>query len=312
MLLQYIIKRLLTVIPVLLAVSTIVFFLIHAIPGDPVDLILGEQALAVDKAQLMHELHLDEPVSVQYVGFLKGLVTGNWGTSIFDRQSVMSHLADRWSATFVLAICAMGIAIMFAIPIGVFAAIRKGTVWDQTAMLASLVGISVPVFWLGPVLILIFSVHLGILPISGRQSLVSLILPSITLGAALAAMLSRLTRSSMIEEIKREYVVAARAKGLSEKKVLFKHALRNALNPVITIIGLQTGALLAGTIITEKIFNWPGIGSMLLQGIQRRDYPVVQGCVLTIAFTFILVNLLTDFLYVYLDPRVELAEKAEA
>ncbi|MFH1830216.1 MAG: ABC transporter permease [Pseudomonadota bacterium] len=306
MLFQYIIKRLLTVIPVLLAVSTIVFFLIHAIPGDPVDLILGEQALAVDKAELMHELQLDEPVAVQYVGFLKGLVTGNWGTSIFDRQSVISHLADRWSATFVLAVCAMGLAIIFAIPIGVFAAIKKGTVWDQGAMLASLVGISVPVFWLGPVFILIFSVHLGILPISGRESLVSLILPSITLGAALAAMLSRLTRSSMIEEIKREYVVTARAKGLSEKKVMFKHALRNALNPVITIIGLQVGTLLAGTIITEKIFNWPGLGSLLLDSISRRDYPVVQGCILVIAFAYVIVNMITDCLYRAVDPRVKL------
>ncbi len=306
MLFQYIVKRLLTVIPVLLAVSTIVFFLIHAIPGDPVDLILGEQALAVDKAQLMRELHLDEPVSIQYVRFLKELVTGDWGTSIFDRQSVMSHLADKWSATFVLAVCAMGVAIIIAIPIGVFAAIRKGTVWDQAAMLASLVGISVPVFWLGPVLILIFSVHLGILPISGRQSVVSLVLPSIALGAALAAMLSRLTRSSMIEEIKREYVVAARAKGLSEKKVLFKHALRNALNPVITIIGLQTGTLLAGTIITEKIFNWPGIGSLLLDSISRRDYPVVQGCILVIAFAYVIVNMITDCLYRVVDPRVKL------
>lgn len=303
---QYIVKRLLTVIPVLLAVSTIVFFLIHAIPGDPVDLILGEQALAVDKTQLMQELHLDEPVSIQYVRFLKGLVTADWGTSIFDRQSVMSHLAEKWSATFVLAVCAMCVAIIIAIPIGVFAAIRKGTVWDQTAMLASLVGISVPVFWLGPVLILIFSVHLGILPISGRQSLASLILPSITLGAALAAMLSRLTRSSMIEEIRREYVVAARAKGLSEKKVLFKHALRNALNPVITIIGLQTGTLLAGTIITEKIFNWPGIGSLLLDSISRRDYPVVQGCILVIAFAYVIVNIITDCLYRVVDPRVKL------
>jgi peptide/nickel transport system permease protein len=306
MLLQYIVKRLLMVIPVMLAVSTIVFFLIHAIPGDPVDLILGEQALAVDKAALSKQLHLDEPVAEQYARFLGGLVSGEWGTSLFDRRSVASHLEERWRATFILAVCAMSVAILIAIPIGIFAAIRKGTLWDQAAMFVSLVGISIPTFWLGPVLILVFSVDLGILPISGRESVASLILPSITLGTALAAMLSRLTRSSMLEEIKREYVVAARAKGLSERRVIVKHALRNALNPVITIIGLQTGSLLAGTIITEKIFNWPGIGSLLLDSINRRDYPVVEGCILVIAFAYVIVNMITDCLYRAADPRVKL------
>jgi peptide/nickel transport system permease protein len=200
----------------------------------------------------------------------------------------------------------MLIAIGIAIPAGVFAALRRGTLWDQLAMFFSLFGISVPSFWLGPVLILIFSVKLGLLPISGRESLISLILPSITLGAALAAMLSRLTRSSMLEETGREYITAARAKGLSERNVIYKHALRNALNPVITIVGLQTAALLAGTVITEKIFNWPGVGMLLLDSINRRDYPVVQGCILIISFAYVLINAATDCMYKVVDPRVRL------
>lgn len=306
MIFRYIVKRLLSALPVLLAVSTIVFFLIHAIPGDPVDLIVGEQALAVDRARLAHDLHLDEPIARQYAHFVGGLVTGDLGKSIFDRRTVVSHLADRFGATLMLAVCAMFVAVTIAIPAGIFAAVKRGTLWDQIAMFLALLGISVPNFWLGPVLILIFSVKMGILPISGRESLVSLILPSITLGAALAAMLSRLTRSSMLEEIRREYVTTARAKGLSERAVIFKHALRNALNPVITIIGLQVGTLLAGTIITEKIFNWPGVGMLLLDSISRRDYPVVQGCILVISFAYVIVNAMTDCFYRVVDPRVKI------
>jgi len=303
---NYVIKRLFTAIPVLLAVSTIVFFLIHAIPGDPVDLILGEQAIAADRVELAREMGLDRPVAEQYVKFLGGLVTGNWGRSIFDKRPVTELIGERWSATFWLALCAMLVAVAAAIPAGVFAAVRKGSVWDQLTMTASLIGISVPSFWLGPVLILLFSVELGWLPISGRDSPHSLILPAITLGAALAAMIARLTRSSMIEEIKREYVTTARSKGLSENSVIFKHALRNAINPVITIVGLQVGALLAGAIIAEKIFSWPGLGSLLMESIARRDYPVVQGCILAISFAYVVVNLVTDCLYRVADPRVKL------
>lgn len=306
MILQFFIKRLLASIPVMLAVSTIVFFLIHAIPGDPVDLIIGEQALAADRVELTKSLHLDEPIVEQYGRFLAGLVGGDWGKSIYDRRTVLSHIRDRFGATLVLAVCAMFVAIVISIPIGIFAAVRKGSFWDQAAMFMALVGISVPNFWLGPVLILVFSVKMGILPISGRESLISLILPSVTLGAALAAMLSRMTRSSMLEEIHREYVIAARAKGLSERAVIYKHALRNALNPVITIIGLQTAALLAGTVITEKIFNWPGVGMLLLDSISRRDYPLVQGSILIISFAYVIINMVTDCLYKAADPRIEL------
>lgn len=302
----YIIKRFLSIVPVILAVSTVVFFLIHAIPGDPVDLILGEQALPADRQAIAHELMLDKPIAIQYGHFLKGLVSGDWGKSIFDNRPVMELLKERFAATALLAAAAMFVALVIAIPAGTVAAIKRNSFWDSAAMFLALIGISVPNFWLGPVLILIFSVHLGILPIAGIDSLSSLILPAITLGAALAAMLSRLTRSSMLGELKAEYVTTARAKGLSEKSVIFKHAFRNALNPIITIVGLQVGALMAGTIITEKIFLWPGVGMLLLDSINRRDYPVVQGCILVIAILYVLINTFTDILYAKVDPRVRL------
>jgi len=299
-------KRFLIALPVLWAVSTIVFFLIHAIPGDPVDIIMGDRALASDRVQLRHDLRLDEPIPEQYLHFMEGIVTGDWGKSIYDKRPVLAHIKERMGATFLLAACAMFIAVAFAIPLGVMAAVRSGSILDQGAMFFALLGISIPNFWLGPVLMLIFSVKLGILPISGRESLMSLILPSLTLGAALSAMLSRITRSSMLEELSKEYVVAALARGLSRSKSIFKHALRNALNPVITIAGLQTAALLAGTVITEKIFNWPGIGMLLLDSIGRRDYPLVQGCILFISFAYVLVNIITDFMYHVADPSVEI------
>ncbi len=304
----YALRRTFAVVPVLLAVSTIVFFLLHAIPGDPVDLILGEQALPADRAAIAHELKLDQPVLVQYGSFLKGLVSGDWGRSIFDGRPVTELLKERFAATALLATAAMFVAVIFAVPIGTLAAIKRNTIWDSAAMFVALVGISVPNFWLGPVLILIFSVHLGVLPIAGIESVSSLILPAVTLGAALAAMLSRMTRASMLEELKAEYITTARAKGLSERVVVFKHAFRNALNPIITIVGLQVGTLMAGTIITEKIFLWPGVGMLLLESIHRRDYPVVQGCILVIAAVYVVVNTLTDLLYAKIDPRVRLGE----
>ncbi|PIU54681.1 MAG: glutathione ABC transporter permease GsiC [Deltaproteobacteria bacterium CG07_land_8_20_14_0_80_38_7] len=302
----YLSKRLIMIIPILLSVATIVFFLIHVIPGDPVDLIVGEQALTTDKARIASELNLDKPVIVQYGIFLKGLVTGDWGRSLFDRRPVLTQLKERFSATALLAFTAMFIAVLVAIPMGVLAAVKRNSFWDSASMFIALVGISVPNFWLGPVLILLFSVYIGILPIAGGGSLSSIILPSITLGAALAAMLSRMTRASMIEEIKSEYITTARAKGISERKIIFKHAFKNALNPIITIVGLQVGALLAGTVITEKIFSWPGIGSLLMDSIGRRDYPVVEGCILLISFSYVIINMSVDLLYRFFDPRVKL------
>jgi len=303
---RYLLRRLLSIIPVLFAVATIVFLIIHLIPGDPVDLILGERALPADRAQFAHELKLDQPVVVQYGLFLNGLVTGNWGKSIFNNEPVLELLMERYGATLVLACTAMFFAVLIAIPFGILAAVKRNSIWDSIAMLIALIGISVPNFWLGPVLVLIFSVHFEWFPISGRESLMSLILPAITLGVALAAMLARMTRASMIEELKSEYVIAARAKGISEKRLVFRHALKNALNPIVTIVGLQIGTLLAGTIITEKIFSWPGIGSLLLDSIRSRDYPVVEGCVLVICFAYVIINTLVDCLYKVFDPRVRL------
>ncbi len=303
---SYIIRRVLSLFPILFLVATIVFFIHHIVPGDPVDLIIGEQALPADRARLAEDLGLNEPVLVQYKDYLGKLASGDMGISLYDGMSVAGHLRERSGATLLLACAAMFISIIIAIPAGIFAAVKKDSVWDSAAMLAALIGISVPNFWLGPVLILVFSVHLGILPISGIDSWTSLILPSVTLGAALAAMLSRMTRASMIGELKADYVTTAKAKGLSPRKVVLKHALKNALNPIVTIIGLQVATLLAGTIITEKIFGWPGIGTLLLDSIGRRDYPVVQGAVLFISFAYVVINTTVDCVYKAFDPRIRL------
>lgn len=303
---NYLLKRLLYLIPVLLAVSTMVFMLIHIIPGDPVDIILGERAIDADRAALTKQLNLDKPILTQYAIFLKNMLKGDFGRSIYDNRPVTQHLKERYFATLLLSICAMCFSIFFAIPLGMIAAVRRYSAWDSSAMFLSLIGISIPSFWLGPVLILIFSVKLGWLPLEGDGSVMSLIMPAVTLGAALAAMLSRMTRSSLIEELNMEYVTAAYAKGLSRFKVIFKHAFRNALNPIITIVGLQIGTLLAGTIIVEKIFSWPGIGTLLLNSINRRDYPLVEGCILAISFAYVIINALTDAMYKAADPRVEM------
>jgi len=307
MLRQYILKRILLIIPVLFVLSTIVFFLIHAIPGDPVDLIAGEQASEMERAQLAAHFHFDQPILMQYGHYLWGLVHGDLGKSYFTGESVISLLNQHLGATLVLAFAAMISAIVIAIPLGVIAAVTHGRGLDQVAMFISLLGISVPNFWLGPVLILLFAVKVDIFPISGYQSSASLILPALTLGAALAAMLSRMTRSSMLEELGKDYVITARAKGVPHTRVIAKHVLRNALNPVITIVGLQTGALLAGTVITEKIFNWPGIGTLMLEAISTRDYAVVSGCILLISLIYVMINTLTDCLYKWVDPRVDLS-----
>lgn len=303
---RYIFKRILFLIPTLYVVVTLVFLIVHLIPGDPVDAILGEQALPADRARLVHELKLDRSLWVQHSYFIAGLLTGDMGVSLYDGESVSGLLREKFGATFKLAIFSMAVAVALAIPLGLISALRKDRLLDHSAMLVALLGISIPNFYLGPLLILLFSIQVGWLPVSGDEGFFSIILPSVTLGTALAAMVSRMTRASMLEVLKADYVRTAKAKGVAPFFVYVKHAFRSALIPVVTVIGLQFGALLAGTVVTEKIFNWPGLGSLLLQSISRRDYPVVQGCVLMIAFTFILVNMLTDFLYAYLDPRVKL------
>lgn len=303
---RYFFKRFALLVPILLAVVTVVFILIHLVPGDPVDFILGEQALPADRSAMRHELRLDRPLWEQYGLYLSGVVSGDWGRSLIDRRPVLRAIGERALPTLELAGAALAISLALALPLGIFAALKKGSALDSGAMFFSLLGISIPNFWLGPLLILLFAVEWPLLPVGGRDGPASLILPAVTLGTALAAILSRMIRSSMLEVLQKEYVTAARAKGLSEKRVVLKHALKNALNPVITIVGLQLGTLLAGAVVTEKIFNWPGLGTLLIDSIQQRDYPLVQGCVLVMAFGYVAVNALTDGFYRLADPRVRL------
>ncbi len=307
---RYLVKRLLLLLPVLFAVSTLVFSMIHLVPGDPVDLILGEQALPVDRVKMREALGLDRPLLEQYGHFWKGLLTADLGKSLFEKRPVTKMIGERYPATLELAFCAMVIAVVLSLTFGVIAAVKKGSLWDQLSLLGGLVGISVPSFWLGPILVLLFAVKLNLLPVAGREQWSSVLLPALTLGGGMAAILTRMTRSSMLETLREDYVRTARAKGVPERSVILKHTLRNALNPIVTVIGLQFGILLAGAIVTEKIFAWPGLGSLLVQSIERRDYPVLQGCILCIAVSYTLVNLLTDLLYSRLDPRIRMEGRA--
>ena len=301
---RFLIRRLLLTIPVLIGVATLVFSLIHLVPGDPVQAMLGESAAPQDVAQLRTQLGLDRPLYQQYLSFASGIVRGDLGTSLRTRQAVTTIILERMPATLELAAAAMLVAIVFAIPLGVIAAVRVGTPLDHVATTVALLGISMPTFWLGPLLAIVFSVWLGWLPVSGRGTLANLVLPAITLGAPLAAALTRMTRASVIEELRELYVTAARARGASETRAVLVHAFRNSLIPVVTVIGLQFGSVLTGAVITETIFAWPGIGRLLVQSIGARDYPAVQGCILTIAVTYVSMNLMVDVLYGVLDPRI--------
>lgn len=301
---RFLLRRLLLTIPVLLGVATLVFSLIHLVPGDPVQAMLGESAAPADVAELRARLGLDRPLYVQYSSFLKGLATGDLGTSLRTNQPVTRAIADRLPATAQLAVAAMFVATLVAIPIGIFAAVRAGTAVDHALMTLALLGISTPTFWLGPFLAIVFSVVLGWFPVSGIGTPAHLVLPALTLGAPLAAVLARMTRASVIEELHEPYVVAARARGVSHARAVLRHAFRNSLIPIVTILGLQIGAVLTGAVITETIFAWPGVGRLLLQSISFRDYPLVQGCILLIAVTYVAMNLLTDLLYGFLDPRI--------
>jgi peptide/nickel transport system permease protein len=296
--------RLLYSLPALWLIVSMVFLLAHIVPGDPVQQMLGEGARAEDVQQLRHALGLDLPVAVQYERYLTGVVEGNLGESFRFQQPVTSVVLSHYPATLELAIVALFVCAGIGIPAGLLAARRRGTATDHAVGLFTLFGLSVPNFALGPILILVFSVMLGWLPVSGRGGLSHIILPAVTLGAALAAILTRMVRTSVIEELSSDYVRTARAKGLSESGVLFRHAFRNALIPILTILGLQFGTLLAGTIVTETIFSWPGIGRLAVQAIEARDYPLLQGCILLIAVSYVLVNLLTDVVYALVDPRV--------
>lgn len=305
---NFLLRRLLLTIPIVWGVATIVFLFVHLLPGDPVEIMLGEQARAVDLEQIRAEHHLDQPILVQYGHFIGDLLSGDLRESIAQNKPVAELIGERWPETAHLAVVAIGFALLFSLPLGTLAAVRAGRPLDQAAMTVSLIGISVPSFWLGPILIVIFSLQLGWFPVSGNEGTGAIVLPAITLGAALAAILSRMVRAQMLDVLSQDYLRTARAKGLSPGKVVIKHALRNALVPVVTIIGIQFGVLLSGAIITEKIFAWPGLGSLLLQGIFQRDYPVVQGCVLVISLVYVFINLATDLLYGVLDPRIRLEE----
>lgn len=304
---MYLIRRLLSAVPVLVGVSTLTFLLIHFVPGDPIDILLGEQASQLDKNALRTELGLDKTLGEQYVSFYKGLSHLDLGTSLQSRKSVSSEIAERIPATAELTLVAMSMAIIIGLPLGVLISVRKRSWIEKFVNAYSLVAISSPSFWIAPLLVFLFSIQLDLLPVSGRGELWSVILPALSLALQLSAVLIQTTKTSMNDVIHEDYVRVAIAKGAASHTVYFKHALSNAIMPVITVLGLQFGALLTGTVIVETIFDWPGVGQLLFQAIQQRNYPLVQGCVLLIATTYVLVNLATDLLYTFADPRVRLS-----
>ncbi|MCU7917415.1 MAG: ABC transporter permease [Candidatus Thiodiazotropha sp. (ex Dulcina madagascariensis)] len=300
----FLISRLLSALVVMLGVVCLVFLLIHLVPGDPVDVMLGESARPADREALRTRLGLDQPMAIQLGHYFKGLAVLDLGVSLHAKQPVAELLAARIPATLELALAAISCALLIAIPLGIVAAVKRGGAWDWGAMGFSMLGVSIPNFWLGPMLILCFSLWLGWTPVSGREGTASLILPAVTLGTAFAAILARMVRSSLLEVLGEDFVRTARAKGVDEPRVIWRHAMRNAWLPVVTLLGLQFGALLGGAVVTEVVFDWPGIGSLMIEAIQTRDYPLVQGCVLFISLAYLLVNTLTDILYGLIDPRI--------
>lgn len=301
---RYVLKRLLLLLPVAWGVSTLVFLLIHLTPGDPVEVMLGETALPAAKEALRTTLRLDRPLPEQYLHFLQGLLTGDLGVSLFSREPVTTTILKALPATIELAVAGLVFALIIALPLGILAAVRKDSSVDRGSRFVALLGVSIPNFVLGPLLILAFAIELNWLPVSGRGGFDHILLPALTLGASLAGILSRMVRASLLEVLGQDFIRVARAKGLSEGRVILRHALVASLIPVITVLGLQFGALLSGAIITEIIFAWPGLGRLTLQAIQARDYPLVQGCVLIISFGYVFVNTATDLLYAYVDPRI--------
>ncbi|MFN8007165.1 MAG: ABC transporter permease [Terriglobia bacterium] len=302
---SYLVRRLLLTLPALLGVVILVFSLVHLVPGDPVQMMLGDSAPAADVRQLRSQLGLDRPIWEQGWRYFFELSRGNLGTSFRFGEPVARIIAERYPATLLLAFLSLTIGLLLALPAGVLSASRAGKWVDRAITSASLLGISLPNFVSGPLAIVLFSIWLGWLPVSGREGPSYCILPAFTLGLAFSAILTRMIRAGMIEELQEDYIKTARAKGLSESRVFLKHALKNCLIPVITVLGLQFGTLLAGAIITETIFSWPGIGRLTVQAINSRDYPLVQGCILVIAVTYVGANLLTDLVYSLLDPRVK-------
>ncbi|HED39581.1 MAG TPA: ABC transporter permease [Chromatiales bacterium] len=304
--LNFLLSRLLSALFVIFGVSCLVFFLIHLVPGDPVEVMLGESSQPADREALRAALGLDQPIGVQLINYFHGLLHFDLGESLHSKRPIADILMERIPATATLAAAGLLVAVVIAFPLGIMAAMKKDSAWDSGAMLFSLFGISIPNFWMGPLLILFFSLWLGWLPVSGQSGVASLVLPALTLGTALAAILARMIRATLLEVMGEDYIRTARAKGLSERAVIVNHGLKNAMLPVITLLGLQLGALLGGAMITEIVFSWPGIGQLTIDAINRRDYPVVQACILLISLTYVVVNTLTDLVYAWMDPRIRL------
>ena len=309
---KQILNRFLLTIPVVWLVVSLVFLLIHLVPGDPILQMLGQGATPADISGLRHLYGLDQPLWKQYMLYWSGVVHGNLGVSIRLHETVARLIASRYPFTIALTFAALALALVLSLPAGIFAAVRRGRPADQVLSVVSLFGLSVPAIASGPILILVFSILIGWFPVSGANAAGAasigwnyLVLPAVTMGAALAAILTRMVRTAMLEELGQDYIRTARAKGLSEAAVVCRHALPNALVPIVTIVGLQFGALLAGAIVTETIFSWPGIGRLVVTAINNRDYALVQGCLLAIGLTYVLVNLFTDLVYRWINPRMK-------
>jgi len=305
----YLLKRLLYFIPISFSVVVLVSVMIHFIPGDPVDHIAGDFASEKDKNLIRQKLGLDQPLSKQILNYTLGVVHGDLGRSLVLHRPVTELIGERALPTLELAFSAILLTCLVSIPLGALSALKNGTLLDFLCMGTSLVGISMPNFWLGPLLILLFSIHLGWLPVAGRSGPGSIVLPTLALSSSLVAVLVRVTRTSFLEHLHEDYVRTARSKGVNEWGVFFKHVLKNAAITITTVIGLQFGALVTGTIITEKVFDWPGVGTLIAEAIDRRDYPVVQGCVFAFSLAFLLTNLITDLVYFWIDPRIRVNAK---
>ncbi len=299
------ISRLLGIIPVIFGVLLLTFLLVHLIPGDPVEVMLGESATSADRTQLRAELGLNQPLPAQFLSYISKLSVGDFGHSIHTKTPISTLLAERLPNTAKLALLALIIAIVIGLPLGVLAALNANSWLDKTATILSLTLSAMPHFWLGPLMMMVFALWLGWLPVSGMENATSIILPALTLGFGLAAILTRMTRASLLEVLHEDFVRTARAKGLTEYTVIIRHALRAALLPIITVLGLQLGSLLAGAVITETVFSWDGVGRLLVESIEKRDYPVTQACVLVVALSYVVINLLTDLIYTQADPRVK-------
>jgi ABC-type dipeptide/oligopeptide/nickel transport system permease component len=302
----YIIRRLLLAVPVLIGVSLLVFGIIRFIPGEPARAIAGVNATPQYIEQVKKELHLDEGLHVQYYIYMKNLVRGDLGRSTFTRRPVTEELAQRFPNTVRLAVVAMIIATITGMSAGIVSATRRYSVFDNLSMTGSLIGVAAPVFWLGVMFQIIFAVRLKWLPSGGMNTPTAIILPALTLGLASAALIARITRSSMLDVLRQDFITTARSKGLSERVVIYKHALKSAFIPIVTVMGLQFGTLLGGAVLVETVFTWPGIGRLMVDSILTRDYPVVQGAVLLLAVTFVLINIVVDVIYAFLDPRISL------